>query len=60
MTMNVTNSTQPIREISLEELDVLCRKYNHLHDEEVLHIIARFFARILGIFKHKNNISIHS
>jgi len=43
------------KEVSLEELDVLCRQYNQLHDEEVLRIVTRFFCKIASFFKHKTN-----
>ena len=54
-TENNNHSGQAKREMSLEELDVECRKYNHLHDEEILHIIGRFFDKIAGLFKHESH-----
>lgn len=48
-----TNGTATEKQVSLEELDVLCRQYNQLHDEEVLRIIARFFTKIATLFKQK-------
>lgn len=48
------------KEVSLEELDVLCRKYNQLHDEEVLRIVARFFSKIASFFKHGKHQHFHS
>ncbi len=49
------NGTAVKKEVSLEELDVLCRQYNHLHDEEVLRIVTRFFAKIASFFKHEKH-----
>ena len=54
------NSTVNQKEVSLEELDVLCRKYNHLHDEEVLRIISRLFNKIGNFFKHDKHQHCHS
>lgn len=49
------NGTVTEKEVSLEELDVLCRQYNHLHDEEVLRIVGRFFSKITTLFKHEKH-----
>jgi len=55
-----TNGTVTEKQVSLEELDVLCRQYNHLHDEEVLRIVARFFTKISTLFKHEKHEHCHS
>ncbi|MFT5729174.1 MAG: hypothetical protein ACI8PB_003337 [Desulforhopalus sp.] len=54
------NSTVVEKEVSLEELDVLCRQCHHLHDEEVLRIVARFFTKIKTLFKHEKRQHCHS
>ncbi|MFT5697398.1 MAG: hypothetical protein ACI8ZB_000246 [Desulforhopalus sp.] len=48
---NHNNVTQTNNEISLEELDVLCRKFNHLHDEKIATMVGRFFTRIADLFR---------
>ena len=50
-TTNTSNSTVVQKEVSLEELDVLCRQCHHLHDEEVLRIVARFFLENKNVFQ---------
>ncbi|PHR24459.1 MAG: hypothetical protein COA36_15580 [Desulfotalea sp.] len=50
-TVNSNNPDITNKEMSLEELDVLCRKYNHLHDEELLKIISRFYTKISLFFR---------
>lgn len=55
-----SNGTVVKKEVSLEELDILCRQYNHLHDEEVLRIVTRFFAKIVSFFKHEKHQHSHS
>ena len=55
-----TNGTVVQKEVSLEELDVLCRKCNHLHDEEILHIISRFFTKVRNFFTHDKHQHSHS
>ena len=58
--MNPTN--QSIKErpgdyesksLTLEEMDVLCRKCHHLHDEEIILVIGRFF-RVMKKFFTQN------
>lgn len=43
-------SQETKKEYSLEEIDVLCRKYHHLHDEEILRILGRFFRKWANFF----------
>jgi len=60
---NTTNNNNGIviaKEVSLEDLDVLCRQYNHLHDEEVLRIVTRFFTKIASFFKREKHQHCHS
>ncbi len=59
-TTNTNNGTVTKKEVSLEELDVLCRQYNHLHDEEVLRIVTRFFVKIASFFKQEKHQHSHS
>jgi hypothetical protein len=59
-TTNTNNSTVVQKEVTLEELDVLCRQCHHLHDEEVLRIVARFFSKIKTLFKHEKRQHCHS
>ncbi len=63
--MNLTN--QAIKErpenyepksLTLEEMDVLCRKCHHLHDEELILMIGRFFRTVKKFFK-QNEMSHH-
>lgn len=35
---------------SLEKMDVLARKCHHLHDEETLQILGRFFWAVQSVF----------
>jgi hypothetical protein len=41
------------KSLTLEEMDVLCRKCHHLHDEEIILVIGRFF-RVLKKFFTQN------
>lgn len=59
-TADNTNGIEIEQEVSLEDLDVLCRQYNHLHDEEVLRIVARFCTKISVFFKHERQQHYHS
>jgi hypothetical protein len=54
------SAKENVRELSLEEMDLLCRKYHHLHDEEVLRICARFFSKVANLFKGHHEQPIHS
>lgn len=60
--MEKNNNVQPnrVKEMSLEELDHLCRKCHHLHDEEVLRIAARFFRRLANFFDASEQQPHHS
>ena len=57
---NNNNVNQKNKEISLEDLDVLCRKFNHLHDEKVLEIATKFFTRIANLFRTGRPENHHS
>jgi len=48
------------RELSLEELDVLCRKCHHMHDEEILRMLSRFFAKLAAFFDREDQHPCHS
>jgi len=39
------------KSLTLEEMDVLCRKCHHLHDEEIIQVIGRFFRVMKGFFR---------
>lgn len=60
MEKNTFNHNQKIEELSLEELDELCRKCHHLHDEEVLRILSRFFSRLAHFFDSDEQQPCHS
>lgn len=59
--INTTDNNNIVgkKEVSLQDLDVLCRQYNHLHDEEVIRIITRFFTKISNLFKHEHHGHYH-
>jgi hypothetical protein len=48
------------KQISLEELDVLCRQCHHLHDEEVFSVVSGFLSKLATLFMHEKNQHIHS
>lgn len=50
---NSTLAHEP-KSVTLEEMDVLCRKCHHLHDEEILLVLSGIFRRIKKIFKQKD------
>lgn len=60
MDTNTYNIDAEKKELSLEELDVLCRKCHHLHDEEILRFLARFFHKIATFFENENQQPIHT
>ncbi len=41
------------KSLTLEEMDVLCRKCHQLHDEEILLIIGRFFRVMKNLFSSR-------
>lgn len=41
------------KSLTLEEMDILCRKCHHLHDEEVVLIIGRLLGVIKDFFSQK-------
>ncbi|GAB6190960.1 hypothetical protein [Desulfocastanea catecholica] len=48
------------KSLSLEEMDVLCRKCHQLHDEEIILIIGRFFRVMKKFFSaERNGITTH-
>ncbi|MGB3211091.1 MAG: hypothetical protein WBB19_10335 [Desulforhopalus sp.] len=51
----VKNSTlaHEQKSLTLEEMDLLCRKCHHLHDEEILVILRGFFRKLKKIFTQK-------
>ena len=60
MDKNTPYVEQEVKELSLEEIDVLCRKYHHMHDEEVLRICSRFFHKMVNLFKSNDQQPYHS
>ncbi len=63
--MNPTNQSSKDRSgdfdhksLTLEEMDVLCRKCHHLHDEEILLILGRFF-RVMKKFFTRSEMGHH-
>lgn len=60
MNQNAYKIDTETKELSLEELDVLCRKCHHMHDEEILRILARFFGKLATFFRHENQHPLHS
>jgi hypothetical protein len=53
-----------VKELSLEEIDILCRKCHHMHDEEILQILFRFFSQLRNIFsseeKHPATLQLNN
>jgi len=49
---NLSNSVSiaDAKQVSLEEIDLLARKYHHLHDEEIAKAVSRFFGRFSELF----------
>jgi len=45
-------------QLSLEEVDLLARKYHHLHDEEIAEAVARLFRKI-GAFFSRHHVDGH-
>jgi len=43
-------STADVKQVSLEEIDLLARKHHHLHDEEIAQAVSRFFGRFSELF----------
>ncbi|BHH81932.1 hypothetical protein [Desulforhopalus sp. 52FAK] len=60
MNKNTYNLGTEKKELSLEELDVLCRKCHHMHDEEILRFLARFFRRIATFFENEKQQPCHT
>jgi len=63
--MNPTNHSTKDRleyyeskRLTLEEMDVLYRKCNQLHNEEIIYIIGRFF-RLMKRFFTQNEMGHH-
>ena len=51
--LNIANSEH--KKLTLEEMDILCRKCHHLHDEEILNVIVGVYAKLRKFFVQKNN-----
>ena len=43
---NNSTSAAPPKTVTLEEMDVLCRKCHHLHDEEIISTLSGIFRKI--------------
>lgn len=55
MTLSNQNSNNSIsadekKTLTLEEMDILCRKCHHLHDEAILTMLSGLFKRVKRIW----------
>ena len=46
-------------QMTLEEVDILCRKCNQLHDEEILKTLGKFWYKIIGDHSHEEGMLHH-
>lgn len=45
--------------MTLEEVDILCRKCNHLHDEEILKTLGKIWHKIIGNHSYEEGVLHH-
>lgn len=48
------------KSLTLEEMDVLCRKCHQLHDEEIILIVGRFFRVMKKFFFRRKKWDHHA
>jgi hypothetical protein len=60
-THSIESSQQENRNelITLEQMDVLCRKCHQLHDERILILLSRSLRWAANFFKHKDEEQQH-
>ncbi len=54
--VDTNTKNDEVVQVTLEEMDVMCRKCNQLHDEEIVKFLERVWHKIMGDHSHEEGM----